>query len=122
MKKFGVWFFGLTFMAIGIVHFVLPDTFVSIIPSNWPAREALNILAGISEVGLGFLFLVQRTRILAGYGLCLMLIVFWFLHGIHLFYPPSNQLPFWGYLTRFLLQPVLIYLVWKLKDFDQKPV
>jgi len=122
MKKFGVSFFGLAFIIIGIVHFVSPDTFVGIIPTIWPAREMLNILAGIAEVSLGLLFLVQRTRALAGYGLCLMLVSFWFLHGVHLFYPPSDKLPFWGYFIRFLLQPVLIYLVWKLKDFNQKPV
>jgi uncharacterized membrane protein len=34
MKKFGVWFFGLTFIAIGIVHFASPDTFVGIIPNT----------------------------------------------------------------------------------------
>jgi uncharacterized membrane protein len=122
MKKFGVWFFGLTFIAIGIVHFASPDTFVGIIPTDWPAREWLNILAGMAEVSLGFLFLLHRTRVLAGYGLCLMLIAFWALHGVHLFYPPSDKLPFWGYLVRFLFQPVLIYLVWKLKDLNQKSV
>jgi uncharacterized membrane protein len=122
MKKFGVWFFGFVLIGMGILHFVQPDTFVAIIPQNWPSPEALNILAGIAEVLLGVGFLINQTRVISGYIICLMLVAFWILHGIHIFHPPSDKLPFWGYVARFLFQPVLIFLVWKLKDYRPKMV
>lgn len=122
MKKFGVWFFGLQFIIMGIVHFIVPDAFILIMPENWPYREVLNIIAGIAEVILGIGFLMEKTRRISGYLICLMLLSFWVLHGIHLVHPPKPEWPFWGYLLRFLFQPILLILVWKLKDYKGKTV
>lgn len=119
MKNIGVWFFGSVFILAGILHFASPDVFIRLIPPGWPARAVLNALAGIAEILSGIGFLVPRTRRAAGYVLCLMLLVFWVLHGIHLVYPPNPEWPYYGYVIRFCLQPVLIFLVWKLKDHKQ---
>lgn len=100
----------------GLLHLVYPEAFLALIPQNRPVREGLNALAGVAEILLGAGFLWNRTRRMAGYIICMMLTVFWVLHGIHLVHPPKPEWPFWGYLLRFLLQPVLIILVWKLKD------
>lgn len=121
MKMFGVWFFGLVFVLMGVAHFVTPDVFVGIMPKSWPQKETLNLLAGIAEIVFGLGYLIPKSRVVSGYLICVMLLAFWVLHGIHLVEPPKPEWPFWGYLLRFMLQPVLIVLVWKLKDFKGKP-
>jgi len=117
MKRAGIIFFSLLFLSSGIVHLLKPDVFLGLIPSDWPSREALNLMAGVAEIFLGIGFWVPRSRRASGILICCMLCLFWVLHGVHLFYPPKPEWPLWVYVVRFALQPVLIILVWKLKDF-----
>lgn len=122
MKKVGVLVLGILFICMGILHFAFPEPFIFIMPQNWPVKEELNWIAGLAELLLGLGFIFQRTRLLSGYLICFMLFCFWCLHGIHLVHPPKPEWPFWGYLLRFLLQPFLILLVWKLKDVKRETV
>ena len=119
LRIVGVWSFGLLFLAAGMLHVADPGIVLYLIPESWPSREAMNLLAGVVEMVLGGAFLFPQTRTEAGYFICIMLFVFWVLHAIHLVHPPVAAWPFYGYLLRFLLQPVLIALVWKLKDHSQ---
>lgn len=121
MKRVGIWLLALLFLGSGILHFVQPGFFEALMPPSWP-RTLFNQVSGAAEIMLALGFLWPGTRRISGYALCLMLLAFWVLHGMHLVHPPNPELPFWGYLLRFLLQPVLIGLVWKLKDHPKETV
>lgn len=121
MKRFGIGFFALLFLGSGILHFVQPDFFEALMPPSWP-RRVFNYLSGIAEIILAVGFLWRKTRKVSGYLLCGMLLVFWGLHGLHLLQPPNPELPYYVYVIRFVLQPVLLVLVWKLKDHPTETV
>lgn len=62
------------FMVAGMLHFVFPRAYISVVPSYLSFPAALVIISGIAECagGLGILFLV--TRRFAGIGLLLLCI------------------------------------------------
>lgn len=62
------------FLIAGIMHFVFPQAYISVIPTYLPVPAALVIISGVAECagGLGVLFVV--TRRWAGIGLLLLCI------------------------------------------------
>jgi|HubBroStandDraft_6_1064221.scaffolds.fasta_scaffold164275_4 uncharacterized membrane protein len=56
-------------IGIGIVHFVMPDPFVRIVPGWLPAPLALVWVSGVFEILGGVGLLVPRARRAASYGL-----------------------------------------------------
>ena len=56
-------------MAIGLLHFTHVQVFASIVPKYLPAPELLVYLSGVIEIGLGVALLIERTRVLAAWGL-----------------------------------------------------
>jgi uncharacterized membrane protein len=54
---------------IGLLHFVVDDIFVQIIPPSFPAPYVLVWVSGVIEVALGVALLMPRTRRAAGFGL-----------------------------------------------------
>jgi len=63
----------ISFAAIGILHFVNPAPFVTIVPPWLPAPLALVLISGAFEVLGGVGLLVPRVRRAAGIGLLLLL-------------------------------------------------
>jgi uncharacterized membrane protein len=59
--------FGPFFILAGILHFVIPETYESIVPRYLPARRALVYASGVSEVLGGLGVLSRRTRRLASW-------------------------------------------------------
>ena len=62
------------FVCVGILHFVVPDRFVRIMPPYLPWPDELVAISGGFEILLGLLLLVARTATWAGWGLIALLI------------------------------------------------
>ncbi len=60
---------GLSFAAVGTMHFVDPGPFVAIVPPALPAPEARVYISGFFEIAGGLGLLVDRTRRMAAWGL-----------------------------------------------------
>ena len=54
--------FGPAFIFAGIMHFVIPRVYESIVPDYLPARRALVYASGVAEVAGGAALLHTRTR------------------------------------------------------------
>ena len=68
---------GAGFIAAGILHFVYPAYYRSIVPQYLPAPAALVAVSGVAEIAGGAGLLVRRWRGAAAWGLiALMLAVF----------------------------------------------
>lgn len=55
-----------TFLASGVMHFVKPETFESIIPESLPAHRTLVYVSGAAELLCAAGLLVPKTRRVAG--------------------------------------------------------
>jgi uncharacterized membrane protein len=54
--------FGPVFTLAGIMHFVIPRTYQSIVPDYLPAHRALVYASGVAEIAGGIAVLHPRTR------------------------------------------------------------
>ena len=68
------WLLGLLFVAAGVNHFLMPDTYVAIVPPYLPWPLVLVYLSGVAEVALGVMLLIPRYQPLAAWGLIALLI------------------------------------------------
>ncbi|MDQ6775150.1 MAG: DoxX family membrane protein [Actinomycetota bacterium] len=59
--------FGPVFILAGILHFLIPGVYESIVPEYLPARRALVYASGIAEIVGGLGVLNRRTRRLASW-------------------------------------------------------
>ena len=66
--------FAVAFVAVGVLHFTHPSTFVSIMPPYLPWHLELVYLSGFFEIigGLGLIY--QPTRTIAKWGLLALLV------------------------------------------------
>ncbi|HVF41069.1 MAG TPA: hypothetical protein VM939_14300 [Gemmatimonadaceae bacterium] len=62
------------FVFAGVMHFVIPDSYVGIMPPWVPRQLELVYLSGVLEIVGGLALLHNRTRRAAGAGLILLLI------------------------------------------------
>jgi uncharacterized membrane protein len=63
------------FVGAGVMHFVVPEAYVRIVPPALPAPGLLVLLSGIAEIVGGFGLLLPITRRAAAWGLVLLLLV-----------------------------------------------
>lgn len=102
------------FVAMGILHFVAPAPFESIMPPWIPLHHELVLLSGVFELGLGLAVLPERTRPWAGIGLILLLVAV-FPANIHMALndvPPESPPPRWVVWARLPLQPLMMAWAW----------
>lgn len=109
------------FVAAGTLHFIIPDTYVRIVPAALPMPRALVYGSGAAAIAGGVGLLVERTRRAAGIGLVLLLVAVW---------PANLQMllnaraagasALWQtlLLLRLPLQLVLILWVWLASRYD----
>ncbi|MEL6639207.1 MAG: MauE/DoxX family redox-associated membrane protein [Bacteroidota bacterium] len=99
---------GLILLASAIGHLVNPDFYAAMIPPFIPASLA-NILATITEAGVGILLLLPRYRHWGGLGFILLMLAFLPIHVWDLFREDPAIGPAPAPLIRLLLQFLLIY-------------
>jgi uncharacterized membrane protein len=102
------------FMAMGLLHFVLPGPFEAIVPPWVPYPYAMVLVSGAFELGLGLAVLPERTRPWAGVGLVLLLLAV-FPANVHMALhevPPEAPPPRWLVWGRLPLQAVFIAWAW----------
>ena len=63
------------YINVGILHFIDPDWFLTIVPPYLPFHLELVYISGFFEILFGVLLIFQNTRSFAAKGLMLLLIV-----------------------------------------------
>jgi uncharacterized membrane protein len=77
LKRPLLYVMGPAYVVAGVLHFVVPQLYVQIIPPVLPAALALVYLSGLAEVAVGVGLLVPRTRAYAAWGtIALLLAIF----------------------------------------------
>jgi len=104
------------FVAAGVLHFVITDEYVRIMPPYLPAHRELVLLSGACEVAGGIGLLWARTRRAAGIGLILLLLAVWpanlkmAMDARAAAKPAMEQALLW---LRLPLQPLLMLWIWR---------
>ena len=114
MKKAFLYFMILLFVGGGIVHLVMPGSYLMMMPPWFPRQMLWVYISGFSEIALGLLLIPEKTRRFSAQLIILMLIVF--LLVIHIpqsidFYKTGNE-NFVFSLIRIPVQFVLIGWAW----------
>ena len=65
---------GALYIVAGVMHFVIPDVYVQIVPPAFPRALELVYLSGVAEVALGIGVILPQTRRVAAWGLVALLI------------------------------------------------
>ncbi len=100
----------------GILHFLSPEAYVSMVPAELPAPEALVVISGIAEVAGGLGLVLPATRRLAAWGLiALFLAVFPANINMAINHLPlaGHDMPAWALWARLPLQVLLIAWAWR---------
>ena len=104
------------FVGSGVMHFVIPRGYASIVPAVFPAPLLLVYLSGGCEILGGVGVLVPRTRRLAALGLILLLAAVFPANVQMLANAIAAGKPQWQVALLWLrlpLQPALMYFVWR---------
>jgi uncharacterized membrane protein len=105
----------LVFLLAGLIHFVLPQAYLRIMPPYLPFPLALIYISGAAEVLGGIGLLVRSLRRTTAWGLVALLIAVWpaniYMATAHLQFPGLIGQS-WAQWLRVLLQIPLIYWVW----------
>ena len=62
------------YVIAGILHFIVPELYVQIIPPILPAPLALVYLSGVAEIAVGIGVLIPRTRAYAAWATIALLV------------------------------------------------
>ncbi len=113
-------FFFLLLTIAGGVHLLMPGKYVSFVPEFLPFTMPIIYVSGVIEMVLGVLLLFKRTKYYASLGTIILMLIFLPLHVFDLL----RDKPVIGSQTsailRLLLQFVLIWLAWGVKQNIQK--
>lgn len=104
---------GVLFIAAGVNHFLNTATYLSIMPPYLPWHLELVYISGIAESALGFLLLIRRYAVWAGWGLVALCVAV-FPANVHMamhadLYPAIPELALW---LRLPAQGLLIAWAW----------
>ncbi|WP_440770481.1 DoxX family protein [Natronorubrum sp. DTA28] len=115
LKRPLLYVMGPAYIVAGILHFVVPELYVQIVPPLVPAALALVYLTGLAEIAVGIGLLIPQTRQYAAWATVALLIaifpanVYMATHGVVIEGMPGGGDPSsfvrWGRLP---LQGVLI--------------
>lgn len=115
LKRPLLYLMGSAYVVAGVLHFVVPELYVQIVPPVFPAALALVYLSGIAEIAVGIGLLIPRTRRHAAWATVALLVaifpanVYMATHGVGIEGLPGGGDPSgvvrWGRLP---LQGVLI--------------
>lgn len=113
-KKISMYIMAAIYVVAGILHFVKPDTYSSIVPHWLPYPLALVYISGVVEIAGGLLLLPAATRRFGAWLIILLLIaVFPANVQMSVNYYRDHNPYFWLTILRLPLQVVLIWWAWK---------
>ena len=123
MKKVNLFLLAGFFILAGLNHFRNPEFYLDLIPSYLPYHDAINVLSGIAEIGLGIGVLFQKTRKWASYLLVAMLVAFIPAHVYFLQIGSCVEgglcAPQWvGWVRLVVIHPLLIWWALSVRNFD----
>ncbi len=115
------------YVVAGVLHFVVPELYVQIVPPFFPAPLALVYLSGLAEIAVGIALLIPRTRQYAAWATVALLVamfpanVYMATHGVVIEGLPGggdpSELVRWGRLP---LQGVLIlWALWYTRPLNE---
>jgi len=109
--------YGLSFIAAGAMHFVVPAYYQAIVPSYLPAPAALVAVSGVAEIAGGIGLLIPWLRPAAGIGLIALLVAVFPANVEMLRLYRAHGVAGWTETVLWLrlpLQAVLIWWAWRL--------
>lgn len=74
LKRPLLYVMGIIYVIAGVMHFVVPELYVQVVPPAFPLALELVYLSGIAEIVLGLGVVVPRTRRVAAWGIVALLI------------------------------------------------
>ncbi len=74
-KRVLLWPMAAIYIVSGMIHFIDADAYIAIMPGYLPWHSQLVFLSGVAELTLGIGVLVPATRMVAAWGIILLLIV-----------------------------------------------
>lgn len=74
MKNISSYIIGTAFIIAGVNHFINPEFYLRMMPPILPAHELLNYVSGVAEIILGVLLFIRKTKVVAAWGLIILLI------------------------------------------------
>ena len=75
IKTILMWVMAAFYIYAGYNHFKIPKFFLKITPPWVPYPKIVNIIVGIVEIVLGILLLIPSTRIMAAWGIIILLVL-----------------------------------------------
>ena len=99
----------------GLNHFLVPATYVAMMPSMLPSPWALVYISGVAEILGGLGLILPRTRKLAGWGLVALYVAVFPANlnmAVHHLRLGTRELPSWALWLRLPLQGLLIAWAW----------
>jgi uncharacterized membrane protein len=100
------------FVFAGMMHFIIPASYVGIMPPWLPWHRGLVYLSGALEIAGGIGLLIPRTRRAAGIGLVLLLIAVWPGNLQMLLAARAADEPLWHQALLWLRLPLQLALIW----------
>lgn len=115
LKNILRWLATLFFVVAGLLHFIIPEFYLAMMPPFLPFQQFLIIFSGIAEVAGAIGIQIPRLRKLAGIGLIVLLVGI-FPANIYVAVAnpiiPNLEYSVSSMWLRLLLQPIFIVWVW----------
>jgi uncharacterized membrane protein len=113
LRLFSRYALALLFVGAGLLHFLRPATYLSIMPPQLPQPLLLVYVSGVFELLGGLGLLAARTRRLAGWGLLALLVAVFPANVYMALIHEQLHIPGWVAWGRLPLQPIIMWWVWK---------
>ncbi|WP_420128695.1 DoxX family protein [Longimicrobium sp.] len=109
------------FVFAGMMHFIIPASYVRIMPPWLPWHLELVYLSGVLEMAGGMGLLIPRTRRAAGIGLILLLIAVWPANLQMLLAARAADKPIWHEALLWIRLPLQLPLIWWIWRASRSP-
>jgi uncharacterized membrane protein len=96
------------YLAAGILHFIVPEFYLNVMPEWLPAGSFLVYLSGTCEIIFALMLVSPQWRRMGAWSIIALLLAFFVIH-INMLVKYRDQRTLWILITRFFLQ---FFLIW----------
>ena len=124
MATFSQWLLALFFIGAGVMHFIFPQSYISIMPAWLGWHAVLVLVSGIAECAGGIGILWGPTRRYAGWGLLVLCVAVLPANVQMLIDAVAQNKAGWSILLlvlRLPLQLLLMRWIWRAAELSRKP-